>query len=215
VSISDGTDKLRVYMRVENRVAQKNLDAEVRKMIAEGLVEPETIRTGQRTKENFSGNFQPQWVNQMIASIEEGDLPQAEKEQAINSLRGQAVDLMPEMALARVMTHREGVPGYSPDMMRSFDWRAQVGINALAGMVTSPKITQSFVDMRGALDEAEKGPLEDAPLEQRRGMRDIVDEYSRRERSARTGLTLTCSIRLRASRPRGSSAPRCPTASST
>jgi hypothetical protein len=180
--ISDGTDKLRVYMRVENRVAQKNLDAEVRKMIAEGLVEPETIRTGQRTKENFSGNFQPQWVNQMIASIEEGDLPQAEKEQAINSLRGQAVDLMPEMALARVMTHREGVPGYSPDMMRSFDWRAQVGINALAGMVTSPKITQSFVDMRGALDEAEKGPLEDAPLEQRRGMRDIVDEYSRRER---------------------------------
>jgi hypothetical protein len=180
--ISDGTDKLRVYMRVENRVSQKNLDAAVRAMVAEGLVEPETLRTGQRTKENFGGNFQPQWANQMIASIEESDLPDDLREQAVNSLRGHAVDLMPEMSLARVMTHREGIPGYSPDMMRSFDWRAQVGINALAGMVTAPKITQSFVDMRGSLDDAEKADVADAPLEQRRGMRDIIDEYSRRER---------------------------------
>jgi hypothetical protein len=54
--ISDGTDKLRVYMRVENRVAQKNLDAAVRDD-REGLVEPETLRSGQRTKENFAGQL--------------------------------------------------------------------------------------------------------------------------------------------------------------
>jgi hypothetical protein len=180
--ITDGTDKLKVYMRVENRTLQANLDTAVRQLAREGLVDPGKIRTGQRTREDYTGGFQPQWANQMIASLEESDLPDDIRDQAINSLRGYSVDLMPEMSLARVMTHREGVPGYSPDMMRSFDWRAQVGINALAGMVTAPKITQSFVDMRGALDEAETTGIADAPLEQRRGMRDIIDEYSRREK---------------------------------
>jgi hypothetical protein len=181
--VSDGTDKLRVYMRVENRLAQKNLDAAVRKMIDEGLVEPETVRTGQRTKDGFlKGGFEPQGLRSAIAEIDASDMDEDAKEIAKLELTARMVDLTPEISLTRVMTHREGIPGYSPDMMRSFDWRAQVGINALAGMVTSPKITQSFVDMRGALDDAEKGNLEDAPLEQRRGMRDIIDEYSRRER---------------------------------
>jgi hypothetical protein len=38
--------------------------------------------------------------------------------------------MMPENSISRVMTHREGVPGYSDDMLRSFEHRANVGINA-------------------------------------------------------------------------------------
>lgn len=180
--ISDGTDKLRVYMRMETEAAQTQLNDLLRDLEKKGLVEPETIRVGRRTKENFAGGFQPQWANQMIASIEGSALPADVAEMTINSLRGYSVDLMPEMSLARVMTHREGVPGYDPDMMRSFDWRGQVGINALAGAAVAPKITQSFVDMRGALDEAEKEHSDVIPVDQKNGMRAVVDEYSRRER---------------------------------
>lgn len=180
--ISEGTDKLRVYMRMESENSQVELNNLLRELEKKGLVEPETIRVGKRTKENFAGGFQPQWANQMIASIEGSGLPADVAEMTINSLRGYSVDLMPEMSLARVMTHREGVPGYDPDMMRSFDWRGQVGINALAGAAVSPKITQSFVDMRGALNDAEKAHSDDVPVDQKNGMRTMVDEYSRRER---------------------------------
>lgn len=180
--ISDGTDKLRVYMRMESENSQVELNNLLRELEKKGLVEPETIRVGKRTKENFAGGFQPQWANQMIASIEGSGLPKDVAEMTINSLRGYSVDLMPEMSLARVMTHREGVPGYDPDMMRSFDWRGQVGINALAGAASSPKITQAFVDMRGALNDAEKAHSDDVPVDQKNGMRTMVDEYSRRER---------------------------------
>ena len=179
--ISDGTDKLRVYMRVESRTAQDNLDAALRAM-GEDLIEPETIRSGQRSDESYTGGFIPQWANQMLASIKEQDLPPEDIEAIENSLRASIVDLAPEMSLSRVMTHRESVPGYSPDMMRSFDWRAQVGISALAGMSIAPKITQAFVDMRGALNDAQTGDVTEFPLEQRRGMQDVVNEYSRRER---------------------------------
>jgi hypothetical protein len=55
---------------------------------------------------------------------------------------------MPENSISRIMTHREGVPGYNPDMLRAFEHRANVGINALAGMVIAPKISRAFTDMR-------------------------------------------------------------------
>lgn len=180
--ISDGTDKLKVYMRLESPVAQKRLAEVLEELQAQGLVEAESLVYGKRTKENFSGGFGPQWANQMIANIEaDNTLDPDVKEMEINALRSFSVDLMPEMALARVMTHREGVPGYSPDMMRSFDWRGQVSVHALANAAVSPKITQSFVDMRAALEDANRGKS-GADVNQREGMRDYVDEMSRRER---------------------------------
>jgi hypothetical protein len=180
--ITNGTDKREVFMRVEDTASWRKLHDLV-KGFSTDVVDPGSVRARKRTAEDYTAGVDLQWVNNLIAGMKEdssfGDDEESRK-QMIEALEARALDLAPEISITRVLTKRKSIPGYSADMMRSFAWRSQVGINALAGQSVAPKITQAFVDMRGALQDVEAS--RDAPLNQRDGMRQIIDEYSRRER---------------------------------
>jgi hypothetical protein len=181
--ISRESDKINAYMRVENQRQQADLLKAIEELEAQGLIEPKTVVSGKRTEDVVRNGLADEWFERMVADIEANeDLDKKAKAAAIEALRDLHLDLMPENSLSRVMTHREGVPGFDADMMRAFEHRANVGINALAGMVISPKVTQAFTDMRKREDEAQHKPSSEVSIDQRNGMTMVIDELSQRER---------------------------------
>jgi hypothetical protein len=183
--ISRESEKVNNYMRVENQQQQRALLEAIEKFnrANPGMIEPGHTLSGERTSEVIRNSMADQWFQRMIKDIEANeDITAEAKKVAINSLQELHLDLMPENSISRVMTHREGVPGYSPDMLRAFEHRANVGINALAGMVIAPKISHAFTDMRSLEKAAQRSDTGDVPVAQRNGMTNVIDELSRRER---------------------------------
>jgi hypothetical protein len=190
--ISPNTGVGRVYMRVENLSQQAALYSELEALQREDLIPKRSVGedgkvqkaivSGKRSEDHIREGMADDYFDRVIQDVRESGIDSEAMARAVETLRAIKLDLMPENSLSLVMTQREDVPGFSPDMMRAFDWRAQVGINALAGMVTAPKVARAFTDMRLQLKEAEGESRERFPLTQRAGMRQVVDELSRREK---------------------------------
>jgi hypothetical protein len=103
--------------------------------------------------------------------------------------------MLPDVALAKVLTHRDAVPGYSKDMIRSFAFRTQVGMNAVANLATAAKVSRAFTNMRSAVLQAKSDPswtLPDIVTAQ-----DIFGEIAQREasRPMRTGRDIFDTLR--------------------
>lgn len=185
--ISRGTDKNSAYIRVESRSEWGNLVSEVEAMERDGLLSD--VTSGQRKKDmaQLAGKISSSQMLKLIHKIENNDdIDPSVRGVSAEILRAAAVDFMPEMSVSRVLTHRKNIPGFSPDMMRSFDWRGQVGVNALAGMSTAAKISEALNHMRNALEVAEGSPSSSVSLNQKSGMRDILNEVVLRERNSAT-----------------------------
>lgn len=181
--LSNATDQegnLRVYMRVENRQAWKNLSDAVAQLEKVGLAH--TVLRGQRDVDSFPSELTPHRFEKLIANINASDLPQDVKNDTITRIRGLSVDMLPETAIGRMLAEREDVPGFDPDMIRAFDFRMMSGINALAGMTIEPTLTKAFVDMRAATYAAQHADPSSVSLNQRSGMVDIVKELAQRDR---------------------------------
>lgn len=178
--ISKASDRLNVYMRLENQQQQQTLLDELNKL--KQYIEPKSITAGEVSQSKIRHGYAEQWVSRMLQDIDTlEDVSDEEKSRLKQTIHATSLNLMPENSLALVMTHRDGVPGFSPDMMRNFAKRAKIGIDALAGLSTAPKITQSFVQMRAAIKHAQHNP-DAVPINQVNGMQNIVDELSRRDR---------------------------------
>jgi hypothetical protein len=65
------------------------------------------------------------------------------------------LDMLPDTAIAKVMVHRNSVPGFDKDMVRNFAFRFQVGVNSLANLSASAKLTDAFTQMRAAVFDAQ------------------------------------------------------------
>ena len=57
------------------------------------------------------------------------------------------LQLLPDTSLNRIMVHRNNVPGFSSDMIRSFLFRTQVGGRALANLYASSKMADARAGM--------------------------------------------------------------------
>lgn len=170
----------RVYMRVESRSAWKQLSDAVERLKKDNTVH--TVLRGQRDADSFPSELTPHRFEKLIANIQNSDLPGDVKNDAITRIRGLSVDMLPETAIGRMLAHREDVPGFSPDMIRAFDFRMMSGINAMAGMSIEPTLTKAFVDMRTAIHKAQADDTDQTSLNQREGMVDVIKELARRDR---------------------------------
>lgn len=85
------------------------------------------------------------------ATEEMKKLAQAIQNHAVNEFRNYLVDMMPDMALAKVNIKRENKPGFSKDMERAFARRAHIGVNALSSMAASRKIEDALQEMKDSL----------------------------------------------------------------
>jgi hypothetical protein len=191
--ISSESNQDHIYIRVKDEVAQRNLlEAAERlqkmrvvrrdaKDASTGKVE-HAIQSGKRDDSRLRSSFGPRWLNSYIQRIEGDDtLNAADKKRLIDTARTAALDIMPDNSLSKVMTQRNAVPGFDPNMFDSFFDRQKIGIDAHVGMAVAPKITEAFGKMRLAVDRAQGSSLDKTDINTRNGMTEVVDELSRRD----------------------------------
>jgi hypothetical protein len=192
ISPHSGADH--IYFRVDNTVAQANLIKAAEELQKSGIVRGDkadektgtmshAIVSGKRSDDRVQARLADQWSNRLVQEIAANEHITAEdKKFLINSIRAQAIDLTPDNSLSKVMAHRDNVPGFDPDMLRSFNSRAKVSVDALAGMAVARDITDSYANMREAVQKARTTPSAKMSIAQRNGMTEVADELSRRDK---------------------------------
>lgn len=128
------------------------------------------IKAGPRTQADNYGvaGALPGYINDYVANLRTSpaftptdDMTPAEKaglyaqqEEAIQIARDTWLERQPDNSISKVLTQRNTVPGYHPDMLRNWAQRWVVGANSIANVATAPKINAAYVEMRTAALEA-------------------------------------------------------------
>lgn len=173
--ISTDNTKPRFMLRLETVDQVARFDALAKDMAAKGLLDPEEkVQSGPRDRsDNYGVSSElPEYVAQYIANLDNSPMYQPEpgmtasdkaaletlKQEAIQIARDTWIERQPDSAISKMMTQRNTVPGYNPDMMRNFAQRWRVGAMSLANKASEPKFNQAFESMRGQYrDELIKG----------------------------------------------------------
>ena len=87
------------------------------------------------------------------------------------------LNLLPDTAVSKVMVHRNNVPGFSSDMIRSHLFRAQVGGRALANLYAAAKISKARQGMHTVANEARS----DSDTTQAMLKQNVVSEIFKRD----------------------------------
>jgi hypothetical protein len=186
-------DQGHIYIRVNDTVAQRNLMDAAYLLQKDEIVRPDrvdadtgqkvsAVQSGKITDTRIRNGLASQWAQRLIAELKANPHIDPEDHQTLaNTIMAQTIDLMPENTLAKMLTHREGVPGYDPDMIKSYNARAKVGIDALSGMAAARKFTDSYSNMRLATRDAQGSSPAQVKIAQRNGMTEIMDEISRHD----------------------------------
>jgi hypothetical protein len=192
--ISPESDQDHIFIRVNDQLAQANLHK-----AAEAAAEGRVVRanhTDEKTGITRSLDHRRQAhrrrINAKLAgssgrAARDRDQEQRQADAGRSGDAGQrvrllALDLMPDNHLGKMMAHRRGVPGYDPDMLRSYNQRAKVGVDALAGMAVQRKLTESYTNMREAEKQARRTPSSKMSIAQRNGMTEVIDELSKHDK---------------------------------
>jgi hypothetical protein len=172
IEISRDSTKPNVYIRVETIEARHQLEQVVRKMQKQGWLKPESeIKAAPRSSSGDTGTADqaPAWLENYIELLQaspmfepidnmsDADKAQlsAKKAQMVSHARELWLDMLPDTAIAKVMVHRNAVPGFDKDMVRNFAFRFQVGVNSLANLSAAAKLTNAFTQMRAAVFDAQ------------------------------------------------------------
>lgn len=148
-----------VFSRFESATEQKNFYEVVQRLQKQGLLEPGTeIKAGTRTEEDLNPSKRDsEYVKALINDIRAnraGFKPEV-VEQLVAQARELAVNLLPDMSLAKVSAYRKGRLGNETDMIRNFVFRASVQDRAIARMYTEPQINTAFSNMRDVINKAQ------------------------------------------------------------
>lgn len=190
VSISEDTARDNVFLRFENETQMNNAFETVQMLKKRGLLsENREPQRGRRTSETDPTRAQEQiaalrdYIKSSPAFQETDDMTpeQAEKvKYARNQMEAHinafALDLLPDTSIGKVMVHRDSVPGYSSDMVRSYAFRTQVGAHALANLSASPLLSDAFTGMKTDINDAKVDPDQDVVA-----MQDVMGELMTRE----------------------------------
>ena len=189
--ISPETTRSTVFMTLENEEQTEKVRQLAESMRERGWLDPDSdIKAGRRKEHDFVGAISPQWLEQFIASInetsgfkEEDDMDPAERaevrknrDKMTSRARELYLNMLPDNALAKVLTHRKSVPGYSPDMIRSFAFRHQISANTIANLATQPRTSEALREMRGIIESAKTGPVHKTVQ-----LQNILSEVTQRE----------------------------------
>lgn len=172
VEISRDSTRPNVYIRVDTIEARQQLEQVALKLKADGWLKPDSeIKAAPRSSEGDVGtsDASPAFLDNYIQMLQanpmfeptdqmtddEKTMMSAKKAQMVSLARELWLDTLPDTAIAKVMVHRESVPGFDKDMIRNFAFRFQVGVNALSNLSSSAKLTDAFTQMRAAVFDAQ------------------------------------------------------------
>lgn len=196
----------RMFFRFETQDRVNKFEELMKKFEKKGLLTRlprEGQQEGQDPKLGKRGdtpmNREPRWAQTLIshlkANFEEAtdtvDLSDAEIAQRraiINQYESQIhqffLNMIPDSSLLKVNLQRYGVSGFTPDMMRSYAFRASLGSEALATAYTSPKMTDALKTIRTEVDEAKVLGATDPKT--RYTMQNVLFELMKRETNRAT-----------------------------
>jgi hypothetical protein len=172
VEISRDSTKPNVYIRVETIEARHQLEKIVRGLQKQGWLKPESeIKAAPRNSAGDVGTADsaPAWLERYIELLQASPMFEptddmsdkdkaalsARKAQMVSHARELWLDMLPDTAIAKVMVHRNSVPGFDKDMIRNFAFRYQVGVNSLANLSANAKLNDAFTQMRAAVYDAQ------------------------------------------------------------
>ncbi len=181
VQLSTDNTRPKFMARFEKIDQQHRFVAVLKDLHAGGWLDGELddIKSGPRTQEDNLGVAAgvPAFVAKAISSLEtdprfipaKGLAPadraalEDRKQDAIQAIRDTWLESQPDSAISKVLTARYTVPGFDPDMIRSFAHRWNVGATNLAQVATSAKAGKAYVDMRSQMIEATHAGNADDP----------------------------------------------------
>lgn len=168
--------KDRVFARFETADEQARFEKLMMQMEKEGLLtrEPrEGQKQGQEPKLGQRGETpiskEPSWAQSLVSSLknhfEESSLlddmtpEQVEERKKMVAEYANHIDqffenMIPDASILKVNMMREGIPGFTPDMIRSYAFRSSLGAEALAGVYASPKLSNALKEIRAQVDNA-------------------------------------------------------------
>lgn len=178
-----------VFVRVETQEQAENLRKLAIKMQDRGWADAEYApKAGLRTEDKFNDVMNPKWLAQYIQVLQsemfddeglDGEAAaQAVKNRKdmVSHARELYLNMLPDNAMAKVLTQRKNISGYSKDMMRSFAFRHQIGMNTIANLATMHNIADTLTEMRRVVNDAKTGPVSETVK-----LQNIFGEISRRE----------------------------------
>lgn len=165
VTISEGNGRWNVFVRNESETQNENLYKLAVDLQKEGYVSADReVKRGKRD-EAFDGYVSQQWMTQLMQAMETSpqfqpteDMSPEQRERLnkskkamLGQLRDYMMDLLPDTSISKVMTHRDSVPGYTSDMVRSYAFRTQLGAHSLANMTAAAFTNEAMVNMRNSI----------------------------------------------------------------
>lgn len=168
VEIPRDANRANAYIRFENIKSRDDAFKLAQELEKQGvLMEPKHFN---RKDEKSPMDTAPQWMERLMAHIRTtpvgGDfkLPGVD-ESTLKAINGEFqrnvqqffLNMLPDIAVNKVMVHRNYVPGFSSDMVRSYLFRTQVGGRALANLYASAKMSEATKDMVQVAKDAQLG----------------------------------------------------------
>lgn len=124
-------------------------------------------RRTEKTALDYDMSKSPAWADSLMDSIRAKEFGNTEnmtesEQKVAKALNNEFerhvqqffIDLLPDTAISKVMVHRNNVPGFSSDMVRSYLFRTQVGGRALANLYASSKMADARAQLTAAGFEA-------------------------------------------------------------
>lgn len=164
--ISRDIDNPQIMMKVETEQQRNMILAVMKRLERQGWITRGTVKGGPTDK----GDYLPErtkeqmklFINALKASFEITDDMSPEEKVNVEAQRDRIVatayatwlDMLPDAATSKVLTHRKGRLGYSTDMSRAFAYRYNISVNTIASMAAEPALNEAFEKMRAWLIES-------------------------------------------------------------
>jgi len=181
-----GQNQDRVFVRFETESQQQNFSALLKQLSDEGLLATWNKESGKALGpaglREVDGRLTPQAEMEVVSILETLPLDTVlDDDETIAAVRQQLLnahmDRLPDTAAVKLFSKRDYVQGFTPDMVRAYAFRAQVGANSMATLSSSQPILKAFAEMSDAVRAAQADQSAKAPL-----MRSILNEATARER---------------------------------
>jgi hypothetical protein len=205
--LSSASEKANVFIRLESMSAAENL----RKVLGESKhIDPRSLQYGKRTEDHVFESVSPQWLKDHVQSLQAyyserinlTDNPDEVKsletmrDNTISVAKERFLDSLPDTAVARIMAHRDNVPGYNKDMIRNSAKRLEIATNGHANMAAAPHIADAFRAMAEQIADDKHNTDMPLPEKAKRGY--IMEELRKRETDRQNGDGAGWSETLRA-----------------
>jgi hypothetical protein len=166
LAIMRGMENPSIYMRVESQAQRAELAAILKRMQAEGHIDAaKPVADGLASDTNIYHSIGPQWMRQIIEGIKSTppDYPvnttNAQRE-ALNTAHEQMIreqvralmDMLPDSSLTKAYQKREGVQGFSTDMLNSYKANAVSASRGLSNVSLARELGQLSLKMKEELD---------------------------------------------------------------